>query len=444
MKKKILSVVLMLILALQLSACGESSSGESNSGAPSSQSSETVSDEVAIKLEDISWELKEEISGKHKYTDFLYTNNSNRIITRLEAHFSEKAGMTDADKEKAFNELQSYYGKDRLSNDDVNTLKQKSFTMHATDRNEVAPGENNSDDPARMCYMEGSMYVQFLEHCDFVELSTIEIKYVNDDNLIDEISFDAKTGESTFKAGKEKYKSKNDKESEDASDNESDDTTADTDNTTSEPEVTESPTENSIVDHDYIEDESMSVEYGYEVYDNNYLLGTCIITNNDSEKAYEDTKINVIAYDTDNKVIDTSSGQYDRFEPGDKIADNFGYELNGKEVGRVEVSLSAGKEKKKDENAVSWVFVQTSDVKVKTKKNNKITLTGKARNAYWEKKDLQVQVVLRHNGKPILMLQTDVGKVKPYKTKKFKFSTKEMPFEIEYDDYYYDTIPLIY
>ena len=82
-------------------------------------------------------------------------------------------------------------------------------------------------------------------------------------------------------------------------------------------------------------------EAGYQVTESKYANGVIVVQNDNKKRAYENAEVKVTAYDTDDKVLSTSSAYIVSIQPGEKQAYYYTIDTNDETISRIEYKVKA-------------------------------------------------------------------------------------------------------
>lgn len=168
--------LLMIMLVLTFVACGTGNNNESEKENTTDRYTELVQQYIII--EDIAWNVDEGIMDGDRYVLLEYTNNSQYDIYGFELTFSEKAGISQEEKDKFYTEIQSQFS---FSDLDMTDVKAKAITMHAESDRIIGAGETNKK--VNCYYFSGSYYLKSMDHYSLVEPDIATIKYIDENQL---------------------------------------------------------------------------------------------------------------------------------------------------------------------------------------------------------------------------------------------------------------------
>ena len=168
MKRKILSLGMILTCLFVFCGCGGNSATSGNNGNNS-----------GINIADIDWSVKEGLIEDERTVVFSYTNNTDYPLLEVEMRFEQKEGLTDEDL-AAFDEIKE---KAQWTDEDVS----KAFLIAQT-KKVVDPGETVA---ISKCDINGFYFLNDIAIYNLMEPSTASISYI-DSGKIKTVHYDFK------------------------------------------------------------------------------------------------------------------------------------------------------------------------------------------------------------------------------------------------------------
>ncbi|MCR4605049.1 MAG: hypothetical protein K5639_03525, partial [Eubacterium sp.] len=140
MKNRLLMIVILSMMVFSLAGCGASDKGNNSSlNGDTTKSKE----EVSITIDQVPWEVKEEIEGSNRYADLVFSNNSKYTIVEFSVHFVEKESVTEEDRNLFVDEICEKYGYSK-DGEDAQKLRNSKIEMTGTHyqymNEDIAPG----------------------------------------------------------------------------------------------------------------------------------------------------------------------------------------------------------------------------------------------------------------------------------------------------------------
>lgn len=175
MKKMRLAAV-AVALSVALVGCGTGGGGtaaQPGTGAPAQTENAEPADD-AIKVEQVSYEVKDGVENGHRRVLFSYTNNSDYTIVNVELLLAMPDDVEDEQLENAFADLieQEYY-----TVDDLHDIKMGCDSSFA-----VEPGQTSGDRAATF----GIIYATSAEQYELMEPDMLTIQFLHDGKIYEE------------------------------------------------------------------------------------------------------------------------------------------------------------------------------------------------------------------------------------------------------------------
>lgn len=175
MKKMQLAAV-AAALSVALVGCGTGGGGtaaQPGTGAPAQTENAEPADD-AIKVEQVSYEVKDGVENGHRRVLFSYTNNSDYTIVNVELLLAMPDDVEDEQLENAFADLieQEYY-----TVDDLHDIKMGCDSSFA-----VEPGQTSGDRAATF----GIIYATSAEQYELMEPDMLTIQFLHDGKIYEE------------------------------------------------------------------------------------------------------------------------------------------------------------------------------------------------------------------------------------------------------------------
>ena len=206
MKKIITALCLSITILLGMTGCSGNEISETESTSATSAENETVSefdsetsatstdnetasntdsessDNAAIHIEEIDWNVAASVLDGERIVSFNYTNNSKYTILEIELKFCQKEGLT-AEQFAVFDNIKNEW---ELTDDEIANIYIIGYNRKCAD-----PGETVSDSP---CYIEDSyIYVENIAQYEMMEPDIMTIYYIGNDGKGYTIYYDFKS-----------------------------------------------------------------------------------------------------------------------------------------------------------------------------------------------------------------------------------------------------------
>lgn len=194
MKKTVTALCLSITMLFSMTGCSGNEISETESTPVTSTENETVSeldsepsatspenetisktdsessDNAAIHIEEIDWNIAEGILDGERMVSFNYTNNSKYTILEIEMQFKQKDGIT-AEQLAVFDNIKKEC---ELTDDEVAEI-----SITACNKKCADPGETVSASP---CYIEDTYsYVENITQYEIMEPDIMTIYYIGND-----------------------------------------------------------------------------------------------------------------------------------------------------------------------------------------------------------------------------------------------------------------------
>ena len=148
LNKKMIMLCIWVLSLLMTGCSAENSEKDTHNKETKGNEPQTV------KIDEVDWNIDENIVDEKRCVVLDYTNNSNCTIVDFELSFKAKNDITDKEKEKFYQDIQKSF---EFSDDDMSELKEKEISMSTGSERVVNPGE--SVDKARCYYYSGYYYL---------------------------------------------------------------------------------------------------------------------------------------------------------------------------------------------------------------------------------------------------------------------------------------------
>lgn len=175
LNKKMIMLCIWVLSLLMTGCSAENSKKDTHNKETKGNEPQTV------KIDEVDWNIDENIVDEKRCVVLDYTNNSNCTIVDFELSFKAKNDITDKEKEKFYQDIQKSF---EFSDDDMSELKEKEISMSTGSERVVNPGE--SVDKVRCYYYSGYYYLNDISHYNLMQPDIATIKYISDGNVYTE------------------------------------------------------------------------------------------------------------------------------------------------------------------------------------------------------------------------------------------------------------------
>lgn len=170
-KTRIFAIIaIVLCIVACFAGCG-------NSGSNGIDQENNV-EKSKLKIDDIVWSVDEGISDGERYVFLSYTNNTPYTITELEITFTEKATVSEEEKNTFLSDIQKLFEADE---EEMADLRSRPVEMYASTDRIAEPGTTVSN--ANCYYYQGYFYVKNINHYNLVEPDIATVKYVDENTI---------------------------------------------------------------------------------------------------------------------------------------------------------------------------------------------------------------------------------------------------------------------
>lgn len=146
-----------------------------------SQSSSQNNQKGDISIEDIDWNIEEQIRDNDRFVLMDYTNNSDFILVGFKLDFKEKKSVKEEEKTSLLEQIQQDI---ELSDEQMEQFYDRPLEMYAKSEKVVNPEESVT---GQSCYYyQGYIYLKNPDLYELVEPDIATIQYVKDDEIYTE------------------------------------------------------------------------------------------------------------------------------------------------------------------------------------------------------------------------------------------------------------------
>lgn len=189
MKKIFVIMIITLSMTMCFAGCNSEKSNIPNNSVVTANSDNTEkqtdnTEKQKVNIADITWNVDEKIVDGERYVLLDYTNNTPYTISEFKITFNEKDGLTEEEKTSFYADIQKNF---KTSNEDMDSIKNRSISMHAKADKVVNPGESVSN--VNCYYFDGVFYLKDINHYRLVDPDIATVKYI-DENKIFTVYYD--------------------------------------------------------------------------------------------------------------------------------------------------------------------------------------------------------------------------------------------------------------
>lgn len=169
---KITAFVIMTVMAMAFVGCkgGNNNSGESEK-----------SFKTKVKIDDIDWNISEEIVDGDREICLNITNNSDLYITYFDIQYTLKNNLSEQEKEDFYNLLYKEYDLDEESEEDREKIRNDmdEITLGATTGKLIEPGNSLTSDDVYMGWLD----VRDIDMFNYFDMDIATLKYIYEENV---------------------------------------------------------------------------------------------------------------------------------------------------------------------------------------------------------------------------------------------------------------------
>lgn len=186
-KKRSLVLTILVASIVALNGCNNTDSNSDNNSENSvadASSSAVTNETYTIDIDDVDWNVKEEMVDGDRIISLSYTNNTDYPIVDLEIEFTQKEDVTE-EQLSVFDDLKERY---EWTDEDMTKTYILGYNRKLAD-----PGETVSASP---CVVNGTyIYVENMEQYELMEPDNASVVYIGDDNKLYVTYYDFKNSE---------------------------------------------------------------------------------------------------------------------------------------------------------------------------------------------------------------------------------------------------------